>query len=150
MTRARLCSALTLGALLVVGNNSSAQRAVQRATIDGVQLIGWGRSTSTGSTPREPTIELNNRSGATRVVRVVSVVSVDGAERRNHRVISPATITLRPSQSRTVELHYAGDPLNDGVGAFTVYRFHITLEVDGHLATIESSNQYVCRIPVRR
>jgi hypothetical protein len=134
--------------LLTVSRESAAQRPPQRATIQGVRLIARSRSTSVGPTPREPTFELDSRSGAKRVVRVVSLVSIDGAQRRTHHALSPATITLIPAQSRTVALCYASAPLNDG--AFRGYRFHITLEVDGQRATIESSNHYFRRIPIRR
>lgn len=106
--------------------------------------------TSTGSPSRWPEFELRNHSANSRTVRVISLVSVDGSSRRSHRVISPTTIELRPSQTRTIELRYAGTPYNDGVGAFTVYRFRITVEVDGQRATFESTSEYVCRIPVHR
>lgn len=148
MRTPRIASVLI--ATLVTSSTLHAQRRDRSSVIDGVRVTAVDRQSSTGSPPREPTIELHNGSSRERVVTIRSVTSVGGRQRRSHRVVSPHTVRLAPGATERRQVRIDGAPLNDGVGAFTLYRFAVAISVDEREATVEVSNRYVCRIPIRR
>ncbi|MBL8678485.1 MAG: hypothetical protein JNK05_04940 [Myxococcales bacterium] len=138
-----------VAAVILGASDANAQRAQQRVTIAGVRVVGSARGWSASRVPREPEFTLQNRTAEPRTITIRSVYSVAGRQRRAHPLRSNAVVRLAPGAGQTVRVAYAGDPLDGGVGAFTVFRFHIVVEIDGHEATIEASHYYVCRIPRR-